>query len=288
MSRDHGNLVWLVSYPKSGNTWLRILLTHLIDACHDTADINALTIGGDAASRRLIDALGHCPASELTLEELDALRPAAYRQFADRYTELGFLKVHDAYRHTVHGEPIFPAEITRAVVYLIRDPLDVAVSFAHHLDTGVDDVIEYMNNNFIFAGDREKFQRQVHQPLLDWSRHVRSWTEQTRMPVVVVRYEDLHAAPMRSLKRILDRVGLFFEDPAIERAIDLSRFKRLQQQETACGFYEKPPTSSPFFRTGKVGDWRRFLDAAQIAKLVRHHGTIMERFGYSIARDVSP
>ena len=275
------NLVWLASYPKSGNTWVRILLSYLLAKSSCEVDINRLTVGKSAANLWPFEALECCVASELTHDEIDRLRPEAYRRYADQHSGLEFLKTHAAYRNNDNGEPIFPEDVTHLVVYLVRNPLDIVISWAHHLGTNFDEAIEIMRSPFALGSTNSEFQWQHCESVLDWSSHVRSWTEQDRLPVHVVRYEDLLRNPRMSLRMMLRELGLSLGGPRIDQAIDLARIDRLQDQERTFGFVETPSTERAFFRAGRSGDWRSSLNKAQIARVLRHHGPEMRRFGYA-------
>ena len=82
-------------------------------------------------------------SSDLTLEEIDRLRPEVYEKMAAEVQEVLLLKVHDAYTYGTDGRPLLSAAGSRAI-YLIRNPLDVAVSFANHLGVSMDTIINRM------------------------------------------------------------------------------------------------------------------------------------------------
>lgn len=99
------NIVWLASYPKSGNTWFRIFLTNLLAEQNQPIDINQLGDTPIASSRWIFDETVGIPAAELTHEEIDHLRPALYRHLSDHAKETLFLKIHDAYTLLDNGTP---------------------------------------------------------------------------------------------------------------------------------------------------------------------------------------
>jgi hypothetical protein len=126
-----GGIIWLASYPKSGNTWLRAFLTSFQRNDGQPVDINALAGGPIARARDILDESVGVKASALTHEEVEGYRPAVYRHLAARSSSTVFLKIHDAYTYTEGGVPLVPAEATCGAVYMLRHPFDVAVSFAH-------------------------------------------------------------------------------------------------------------------------------------------------------------
>ena len=187
-------------------------------------------------------------------------------------------KTHDAYR-TARGAARFPP--IGAAVYLVRNPLDVAVSYAHHGNLPIDRIVAWMNTDRSAESHMPggAFQR-LPEPLTTWSGHVSSWTEQTAIPVHVSRYEDLLARPRAGFAAIVRFVGLG-EDPArLRQAVERSSFARLQAQEAEFGVVEKQPTAQSFFRAGVAGSWRTALTREQARALVDAHGEAMAKFGY--------
>ena len=120
--------VWLASYPKSGNTWLRAVCTAWLH--QGAVDVNALIGLPIASSRDCFDVELGIPSSSLTRAEIDFLRPRVDELLAANAREPFLRKIHDAYFTGPAGEPIVSVKATRAAVYIIRDPRDVAVSYA--------------------------------------------------------------------------------------------------------------------------------------------------------------
>ena len=176
---------------------------------------------------------------------------------------------------------LFPKEITTGAIYLIRNPLDVAVSFAHHENSTVDEIIDRMGSDtYTLLDAPDRLYPHFRQKLLSWSGHVRSWIEYSPHNVHVVRYEDLLQRPLAPVTALLRYTGVAVDDSRLQEAIEFSRFERLQMQEAERGFAEKQPTAPSFFRQGTAGAWRERLSSGQLQRLVRAHQCIMARFGY--------
>ena len=285
-------IVWLASWPKSGNTWLRAVLTNYLADDDQPASINAL-VGGRGRGRDEFDEYLGVSSADMTDDEVSRHLPTfrttlaegllAARSSADQQSpqEPAFVKTHEVYRLPDRA-PRFPAEVPVGAVYLVRNPLDVAVSYAHHLNWPIDrTIIKAMNNpNAREAHLAHGIYPVIPEPLTTWSNHVASWTEQTALPVHVARYEDLLADPHSQFGAIVRFAGLDWDGPRLERAIDHSAFHRLRAQEAADGFNEKQPTAPSFFRAGMAGGWREKLAPEQIRAIVDAHGDMMERFDY--------
>ena len=118
---ENKKIIWLASYPKSGNTWFRVFFTNLVMGFTEPADINNLTGGPISSSRDTFDDLAGTAASDLTPEEIDLARPDIYRHLAHEFEEeRRFMKTHDAYTLLPDGRPMFPADISHSTVYIIR------------------------------------------------------------------------------------------------------------------------------------------------------------------------
>jgi aryl sulfotransferase len=276
-----GGIIWLASYPKSGNTWFRVFLTNLLRAADEPAGINDLESTPIASARGIFDENMGYEASDLTSEEIDRLRPELYIHLAEHAEEPLFMKIHDAYTYVLENMPLIPAEATIGALYFIRNPLDVAVSFAHHSGTDYDVSISRMaDESFAFCGRPERLHNQLRQKLLTWSNHVTSWIDGAPFPVRALRYEDMKSEPVKAFGEAVRLVGLPHTDEQIQKAIDFSSFDILQQQEEAEGFREKSSAPSRFFRKGKVGSWRETLSDEQVQQIIHDHGEVMRRFGY--------
>ncbi len=275
-----GRFGWLVSYPKSGNTWLRMMLSSLISA-RTVVDINGVGIGL-ATFAEMDECLG-IESGELTDAEISDARPALHAALlANSAGPLLLRKVHDRYWVTPSGVAAFTPELSRGAVYLGRDPRDVAVSYAHHRGVGIDETIERMADEAIVLGQAETSgKEQLPQPLGSWSGHVRSWLEQTDIPVLTVRYEDLLRDPLTALTRIAAHLGIDATAEQLQAAVAATRFDVLRTQEHTLGFRERlTDATAPFFREGRAGGWRDRLSVAQHDRIIRRHGAVMARFGY--------
>lgn len=274
--------IWLASYPKSGNTWFRVFLTNLLRNDDRPADINRLESTVIASARPwLDDELGY-DSSNLTADEADCLRAELYAHRAKGADAPLFCKIHDAYVNLPDGSPLIPLEATDRALYLIRNPLDVCVSLAHHggHDRYADIAAVMADSGHVLAAAQESYQRQLRQRLLSWSEHVRSWTQSAPFPVHVMRYEDMCACPEMAFSAAASFIGLPHDLRCVEKALRFSRFEELKRQEEANGFRERLPKSACFFRAGRVGSWIDALSPAVVRRLIGDHMDVMREFGY--------
>ncbi len=275
-----GGIYWLASYPKSGNTWFRAFLSNFLSDSGEPVSINRLSIGQIASQRLWIDEVLGFDTSDLTQEEITNLRPEVYR-WKLAGGEVGYHKIHDAYTMTPEGRPLVDDIATVGALYILRNPLDVAPSYANHKGVGIDEAIAMMGDPaHALSRSDGALSQQLLQFTGTWSHHVRSWTEAPDLNVHVIRYEDMHAFPQRTFGSSISFLGLDPEPEQLERAIRFSRFDEMSRQERQSGFRERPVRAASFFRQGQSGDWRRTLSPQQVSRVIADHHEMMTRHGY--------
>jgi len=278
---DMNGIVWLASYPKSGNTWTRNFLHNVLniiekgaDAPQDINAMNELTFW-EISARWYQKHLGK-PVSEATRDEIAAVRPKVQEEIADSIDGLALVKTHHALVMD-HGVPLINFAVTAGAVYIVRNPLDVAISFASHMGTTVDEAIDQMAMKNL---ETEISETSVHEVYCSWSRHVDSWTRKAHQSIYVMRYENMLADTVRIFGGLARHLLLRPTEEQLRLAVDRSSFEVLKKQEDAAGFREKPEKAQRFFREGKSGQWHETLSRRQVRRIVQDHHAQMARFGY--------
>lgn len=279
---------YLASYPKSGNTWCRVFISELLrlsgetptEELHLNLDLNT---GAIASSRLwLEDQLG-VNSCDLSFAELDPLRAAAGASawlFAEGER---FHKVHDAFRSPDSwGRPVVSIEGCRGVVYILRHPEDIAVSLSHFFGWSLNRCVAFLlSPTAALVPDPGHGGQQVRQHMGRWDQHVTSWVDQLKLPVLVMRYEDmLHngSDTFLALARFLD---LPTNQDLVDAALRNTAIGRLQALEKQVGgFAEKPAVCERFFRSGRSGEGAEKLSLEQRHELALGLAEVMARFGY--------
>ena len=194
-------LVWLASFPKSGNTWARFLLYQYLH--------------GEATS-----------SAQISREIPDVHAPGEFQRAAatpGRTLLIG--KTHFMYQPSVQGERF---------IYLVRHPRDVIQSVMNfvRLLSGTNPYRSLTDEQyvrmFIQAG-RNPLNLQAEYGTIE--QHWHSWLDQQRLPGLVVRYEDLKSDSLRELRRMVEWLGEPFDEARARRAVELSSFDRMRAIE---------------------------------------------------------
>jgi hypothetical protein len=274
-------IVWLASYPKSGNTWVRAFLYALIRLQRgdsvESIDINNMDdFRRSDLTADLYRPFLSGPIAQVDRREIAAARPKVQAKIAGEAKGLVLVKTHNA-RISDREYPLVNLAASVGAVYILRNPLDVVVSFAAFAGISIDASIDALATPYY---GQDLTETQVFTIFDTWSQHVASWTLPRHAAVHVVRYEDLIERPSEAFRAIATHLLMQPTSPQLEEAIALSSFDRLKDAEGKSGFNENADTASVFFRKGQPNQWQTVLSATQVDRVVKEHGVQMERFGY--------
>ena len=260
---------WLASYPKSGNTWVRAL-------------IDALSSGGDPSLNRLGESAQSGEAILVmspSAFEVDEILPLHRRTWLELAPKSGYrlAKTHAAWLPGPDGYPTRWQPKGARAIYLVRDPRDVAVSWAHHLGVPQSKAIDVMRDGMPFNTDR----LDPMSELPSWSEHVSSWLDQADVPTLVLTYERLSEETASCLADIASWLELPVTREQLDTAVSRCAFDNLVSQETIEGFVEAPAHDRPFFRRGEVGAWRSELAPELVRRVEDEQRDVMARMGYA-------
>ena len=290
---------YLASYPKSGNTWLRILIKeykrlHAIDAggpgwADDPGsrsipvNINSdIRTGAIASSRSWLDDQIGVNSCNLSYADLDPLRCYVGQSSHVFSEEDRYHKVHDAFTSPEsRGRSIVCPENCAGAIYIIRNPEDVVVSLANHMGFSLEESVTFMlNRRAKMAGSEIRGNSQVRQFLGTWAMHVISWTNQRLIPLHLVRYEDLLQDGLATFSGIVEFLCLPLDLELVKEALANTSINRLQKQEDLFGGFVEAGAGERFFRSGKSGEGKEKLTPAQISRIQSNFSELMHHYGY--------
>ncbi len=270
-------IIWLASYPKSGNTWLRAFIANLLTGAREPLPLNMLSdfAPGEASVYWFHQFLGpDFPVRDD--KKVARLRCEVQKRIAMQSPQPVFLKTH-SYLGQAHGHEMLNMDLTISAIYVVRNPLDVAISTAPHFNKTIDGAIDMICNeqSFLAATDKVVFEQST-----DWSTHVMSWTRQAHPGLLVVRYEDMLHKPEKTFTRIARFIANRPSKKQIAQAVRNASFKSLQTLEKRESFIEGSQFAKAFFRKGRDGQWKDNLTDDQIRRIVDTHREQMQRFNY--------
>jgi hypothetical protein len=274
-----GNICWIASYPKSGNTWMRAFVENYLRDPPQPVRINDLfrLSTAESQSERYQRYVGEGKSlRDLDLEEICAIRPLVHTDIARESDGTRFVKTHN-FLGEFGGFPLHQSTVTSGAIYLVRNPLDVVISMANYFDTSIDEAIDSMAEEMTGTPNEA---RHVPQLISSWSKHVESWTARGEDSILVLRYEDLLDRPEKAFRKVESFLGARKNPARLRKAIRFSCFDQMKQQELKGGFVEKHENANAFFRSGSKSQWRERLSAAQVDHIVGQHHDQMARFKY--------
>jgi len=274
-----GNIVWLASYPKSGNTWMRAFLHNLFTNARQPLPLKEMGGGGittSATALRWFRPLDPRPPADWSQADIDRMRAPAQKLIADGHQGTVFCKIH-APVMCFGGHPTVNLQVSSGAIYIVRNPLDVALSFADFQGIAVDDAITLMATPGLVIPRHDEG---INEVLGSWSEHVASWTGRPSPGLHVVRYEDLIANGLETFRHVTRFLRLEVAQERLERAVRHASFETLRRQEDSDGFPERSAAQERFFRQGRAGGWREQLGEDQVRRIVAAHRLQMARFGY--------
>lgn len=275
------NIIWLASYPKSGNTWFRSFVTAIKNG--GEVDINDLKTEGIFSNKITFEDHLDIDADDFWASQIDQFKRLSINYQSSISEEKMFIKIHDLYSFSEFDSmPIVPSESTLAAIYFVRNPLDVSISMANHNGQTIDQVIDLVMTNpkARISKNKNYLQNQFPQWIGTWNNHVESWKHINSFPVYFVRYEDMKQYPLVTFSKILQNVGYTASEEEIKSAIDTTRFENLKSQELEFGFRERPKSTKSFFNKGEMGQWKNQLSQEQIKKIKQCNEPMMREFGY--------
>lgn len=277
---DYNQIVWLASYPKSGNTWVRCFLDAYFLGDVDLNEIVCSVID-DHASRYLpgdgSDPRNYPIDIQMLCRGMATLR-LVHQYLANRIDGVPlFVKTHNA-NMTPNGTELLPKSLTKRIIYIVRDPRDVLPSFAKHMGLSIDDAMKRFDDklNVLNAEGSQK----VSDFISSWEMHTRSYLDNDQELTYMVKYEDMLANPVKEFAGILKASGIEPDMERVKTAVARVDIQKLKEKEKQNGFGESSPfAKNEFF--GKGGSHgRKKLEPRHFHKLEKDYGRLMKRLGY--------
>ena len=275
-------IIWLASYPKSGNTWVRVFLNSLFYTDNNESDINNLSIGQFPNRKHFKDITKNMDdINEFSKHCINA------QSKLNLSNQTIFLKTHHAYWR--NGNYKFTdTENTLGVIYIVRDPRNIITSLKNHYNfENYDDALKFLLDDRKVIGNKRS-EKEVDLPhiISSWKNHFNSWKKMNKN-YLLIKYENLINFPELEFKKITkyleNLINKKFEKTEILDSIKKSSFDNLKKKEQSNGFIEAPisidqPIS--FFNMGPKNNWRKLLDEGTSRTIEREFKKEMLELNY--------
>jgi hypothetical protein len=272
-------IIWLASYPRSGNTYLRALLANYLHANGAPLSINALSQLTEGEHEEAVwRAVTGVPAAERSVEAQWLGRADYFARLRARPGDLPLIVKTHTPDASMAGRAAFEFGQQDRVIHIVRHPGDVAISCADFYEISLDEAIGRLLHPGLTIDGRPQRGFEVFG---SWAEHTRMWLDERGVPILRVRYADMVSSAGERVREILSFVGLKVDERRIADAVEFTRFDRMQAQEEQGGFVEfsSSSTSPRFFRKGQANQWREVLTPEQAARLIEPNLDLIEQLG---------
>jgi len=295
------HIFWIASYPKSGNTLLRSILSSLFFS--DTGIFNfellKKIVGFEEVSRlrkcyntrpENINSKNWKEKNVLIFENMAEIQKKINLGFSE---DFAFFKTHFNGKN-FDGKSFFINDFLRGVIYIYRDPRDVCVSWARHASLSTSESISFMLNetasiNWVDGENFKNYNNNIPVYLSTWGNHIKSWID-TRFncPFLILNFEDLVYNKSDTIEKLIFffeknyKIKITNKNLKIENILNSTSFNNLRNLEIKNGFNESVVNNKKnnFFAVGKKEQWKTKLDQNQTNILENKFASIMERLKY--------
>ena len=256
-------ILWLASYPKSGNTFLRSLLTTYFYTRDGSFKFEILKKSLQFPTREAFSNIGVDINDKYQVSE----NYIKAQKEINKSKRLVFIKTHSSFCKMYNKFNFSDLKNSCGVIYIVRDPRNIISSFAHHNTKTIDEIFELITDDMAIGN--EKDEPEVY--MGSWSFNFNSWKiYQKSNKYHLVKYEDLISNTKDEFIKILNFINSLgssqfpiFEEK-LDKAIKTTSFYNMKKLEETQGFEEAKINEVtgekiPFFRLGPENNWKKML-----------------------------
>ena len=255
-------IIWIASYPKSGNTWVRSLISAYYFTKDGKFDFSLLKYIDQYPQQKYFDHKITKPGEISNYWESSQTKIISKKKII-------FFKTHNSLT-SLNGKNFTTQNYTLGGIYLVRDPRNLITSLKNHYELNYNEAIDFMNNDRKYLyDDRFELNYSTFHFLSSWSNHYKSWIMNKMFKILVIKYEDLEDKTFETVSRIfLFLNSLTGEKEELNKnkimnCIETTNFEVLQKKEQDSGFVENISLNHNkkinFFYLGSKNKWKNIL-----------------------------
>jgi len=279
-------IIWLASYPKSGNTWLRSLLASYYFSKDGSFDF------------KLLDNIDQFPSTQFFRDKKDTFSAPedtsnlwlSEQEKINQDNKIRFLKTHNALCK-INSNSFTNEKNTLAGIYIIRDPRNIVTSLANHYQVDVNKAFDFMKDEKKALIEKVNERYLGFVPILSWALHQESWIKCTKFPILTIRYEDLQLETFQTFIKVikfinkLSNLENLINETKAKKSIISCEFEKLKKLENKNGFSEamvdkKTKKKISFFNLGRKNDYKRLLQTNLIDEMSSLYNQQIKKFNY--------
>ena len=282
-------IIWLASYPKSGNTWVRSFLTSLLYNKKNEANLK------DLVNIQQYPLRSHFANLVSKIDDLSELSSnwILSQKIINQDKKIKFFKTHHAlckFKNSYFTN----GEVSLGVIHIVRDPRNVISSILYHYSKkNYEEAKDFLFDERKAIGKRfdpndPEVNRNIFTVLSSWKNHYTSW-KQFKKNYLLIKYEDLLSNPKDEFYNLSNYISkllnIEFENNKINHAIKTNSFENLKKLEKEGGFEEavsdkETGGKKEFFNLGPANDWSKLLSSELRESIEREFEVEMRELGY--------
>ena len=276
-------IIWLASYPKSGNTWLRLFISSILFSSDGNVNFDKIKKIDQYPRRKFFKDLlsNYKDINEIKKNWIPS------QDLINLDNKIKIIKTHHM-NCKVDNYNFTNSDNTLGVIYIVRDPRNVITSIMHHFHkSSYQAAKETMFEEKNLIGIK-KDNDTMPTIIGSWKTNYLSW-KKIKKNFLLIKYENLLSNPKiefdKVVKYLQNLMSIEIEKNKIEKAINTSSFKNLSELEQKYGFHEsvidkKTGKNKKFFNLGPKNDWKKLLDKETINEIEEKFNIEMKELGY--------
>ncbi len=279
---NNKKIIFLASYPKSGNTWLRSIISSLIynQGSFHFEDLKKIMLFSQMANFKNIDNPKFNSQGNIDFNWISNNWIRAQKNINKQKKNIIFYKTHSV-RGIVNNNFFTDESVCLAFIYVIRDPRDVVVSLSKHMGENISDSLQKV----LYDKNRMTSFQKVNELISTWKNNIDSWMNFKTVPRLIIKYEDMVNNIdncILSIINFLNTVANFnlkTNNNLLKSVKESTNFNKLQSLEEQFQFSEAT-INTKFFRKGVVGEWMQVLSKKQAKQIEEELRIPMKELNY--------